>query len=61
MNQDIKTIALELQGFIWENCPNLKGTSITSHSELIDIVITFQSDIDACKTALESVNTYRVK
>ncbi len=58
MNQEIITAALELQGFIWRNCPNLKGTSFTSHGELIDMVITFQSDIDACEAALKSINTY---
>jgi|TARA_R110002020_G_scaffold32802_1_gene100465 hypothetical protein len=58
MNQEIITAALELQGFIWENCPNLKGTSFTNHDSLIDMVFTFESDIDACKAALESVNTY---
>ena len=57
MDQDITEAALNLQGFIGENCSNLKGTSFADHCRLVGIVIHFQSDIDACKAALKSVNT----
>lgn len=57
MDQDIKDAALKLQGFIWEKCPNLKGKSFSSHSDLVEIVINFKGDIDACKEALRKVNT----
>lgn len=58
MDQEIRIAALNLQGFIWRNCPNLKGKSFMSHGELVDMVITFQSDIDACEAALKSINTF---
>ena len=56
MSQDITKQAIELQDFIRHSCPNLKGTSLEWHYRLTDIVVHFQSDIEACKSFLKRLN-----
>ena len=56
MNQEIKKSVLELGDFLCENCPNLMDTSWAHYDQLVDIVIHFKGDIDACKTALKKTN-----
>ena len=53
MNQEIKKSALELGDFVCERCPNLMDTPFAYFDILVDIVIHFKGDIDACKTALK--------